>query len=136
MNFSSRFRRSERSDAYGPSSEPLPTSSDDPWVHDMDGDGKPGFTVQISVLRLISGEAYVIHRFRQGYRGRVLGSDLIRGVIVWQDEQVTLGASAVWLFIPGGGRPDPGNSFFVLWRLETPPDCQKILTMFADELRK
>lgn len=121
-----------------PLSEPLPTAPDDPRVVDLDGDGKPGFTVKVKVFGLISGETYVVQRLRQEYRGTVLSPDHIRGTVTWKDEQVTLGASASFFFIPGKGRPDPDpqRSFFVLRRIQGEETCEELRELFQEELRE
>lgn len=118
-----------------PISEALPTSPYDPRVLDLDGDGKPGFTVTVRVFGLISGETSVVQRLRQEYRGTVLGPDLVRGTISWKDEQVTLGASASFFLIPGKGRPDPDptRSFFVLRRIQGDENCEEIRELFREE---
>lgn len=116
--------------------EPLPTSPDDPRVRDQDGDGKPGFTVRVRVLGILSGETYVVQRLRQEYRGEVLGPDLIQGQILWEDEQVTLGASASFFLISGKGRPAPEEAFFIMRRLRGQETCEEILKLFAEELKR
>ncbi|MGB9758003.1 MAG: hypothetical protein ACPLRP_03335 [Candidatus Bipolaricaulaceae bacterium] len=116
--------------------DPLPTSPDDPRVRDQDGDGKPGFTVRVRILGLISGETYVVQRLKQEYRGAVLGPDLIRGQILWEDEQVTLGASASFFLISGKGRPALEEAFFLMRRLQDRENCEEVLKLFAEELRR
>lgn len=117
-----------------PTSEPLPTSPEDPRVVDPDGDGKPGFTVRI--LGLIPGETYVVQRLRQGYKGALEGGELVRGTIAWEDEQVTLGASASFFLIAGKGRPDPdpNRSFFVMRRIRGGETCAELVELFREEL--
>lgn len=121
-----------------PDTEPLPTSPDDPRVIDLDGDGKPGFTVKVRVLGLISGETYVVQRLRQEYRGIILEADLVRGTIEWIDEQVTLGASASFFLISGKGRPDPdpNRSFFVMKKITGTENCTDLTALFREELEK
>jgi hypothetical protein len=114
--------------------DPLPVTADDPRVGDPDGDGKPGFTVRVRILGLFPGETYVVQRLRQEYRGRVLSPDLIRGEILWEDEQVTLGASAVFFLISGKGRPVPEATFFVLRRLRGEATCAELEAMFIGDL--
>jgi len=119
-----------------PETEPLPTSPEDPRVVDIDGDGKPGFTVYVRILGFIPGETYVVQRLRQEYHGRVWGPDLVRGVIAWEDEQVTLGASGSFFLISGRGRPDPdpNHSFFILRRITGTETCDELIGLFQEEL--
>lgn len=112
--------------------DPLPAQAEDPRVLDPDGDGKPGFTVRVRVLGLLSGESYVVQRIRQEYRGRILSPDLVRGEVLWQDEQVTLGASSPFFLISGKGRPAPDHAFFVLHRLQGGESCAEILELFRE----
>ncbi len=116
--------------------EPLPTLADDPRVRDQDEDGKPGFTVRVRVLGILSGETYVVQRLKQEYRGEVLGPDLIRGQILWKDEQVTLGASASFFLISGKGRPALEEAFFIMRRLQGQETCEEILKLFSEELKR
>ena len=69
-------------------------------------------------------------------RGTVLGPGLIRGIISWKDEQVTLGASASFFLIPGKGRPDPApdRSFFVMRRIRGTEGCEELRELFREEL--
>ncbi len=115
--------------------EPLPTSADDPRVLDADGDGKPGFTVRVRILGLIPGESYVVQRLYQEYEGWVIGPDLLRGRIEWQDEQVTIGASAGFFLISGKGRPSPDLAFFVMRRIRENEPCSDLIRIFADDLQ-
>ncbi|MCX7844889.1 MAG: hypothetical protein N2507_06165 [Candidatus Bipolaricaulota bacterium] len=114
--------------------DPLPTEASDPRVLDPDGDGKPGFTVRIRVLGLLSGEAYVVQRLRQEYRGRIVSADQVRGTILWQDEQVTLGASSPFFLISGRGRPAPERAFFVMRRIRGTESCAELVQLFAEDL--
>lgn len=119
-----------------PTSDPLPTSPEDPRVVDPDGDGKPGFTVRVRILGLIPGETYVVQRLRQWYKGALEGGELVRGTIAWEDEQVTLGASASFFLVSGKGRPDPdpNRSFFVMRRIHGGETCEDLVELFCKEL--
>lgn len=121
-----------------PLGEALPTAPDDPRVVDLDGDGKPGFTVKIRVLGLFSGETYVVQRLRQEYRGVVQGEHLVQGTISWVDEQVTLGASASFFLLAGKGRPDPDptRSYFVMRRITGSETCLELNELFQEGLQR
>ena len=55
-----------------PENDALPTNPSDPRVFDQDGDGKPGLTVRVSILGLLSGEVYVVQRVRYRMIGTVI----------------------------------------------------------------
>ena len=121
-----------------PFSERLPQNPSDPRVVDSDGDGKPGVTTQITVLGLISGEAYVVQRSMLSLKGTVVSPDLIQGLLTWKDEQVTLAATSSFLVQSAQGRPDPvlENSYFILRRIIGNKTCEEIIALFADRLRR
>ncbi|NIV31894.1 MAG: hypothetical protein GWN58_21130, partial [Anaerolineae bacterium] len=97
-----------------PESDPLPREAGDPRVFDQDDDGKPGVTVRITILGLISGEVYLIQRDWSSLTGRAGTLDRIDGLIDWGIEQVVLGASNPFLKARGTNRPDPvaAHSYF------------------------
>ncbi len=121
-----------------PFSEPLPTSAQDPRVVDSDTDGKPGVTTRITVLGLLSGEAYVVQRSILSLQGVVSDPNFIRGILTWKDEQVTLAATSPFLSQSAQGRPDPilENSYFILRRIRGDETCEEIVTLFAGALRR
>jgi hypothetical protein len=121
-----------------PEHDPLPGTPDDPRVIDQDADGQPGITTRITVLGLISGEAYVVQRVRLAYRGVFKTADRLRGRVLWEEEQITLGASSIWLAQPAQGRPDPNldHSYFLLLRIKGDEPCEEILSLFSEELKK
>ncbi len=108
-----------------PESDPLPTSADDPRVIDQDRDGKPGLTVRVTVMGLISGEVYVVQRDRSRLTGTVVSPDAIDGLVEWTSEQSVLGASNP--FLVGGTTaridPVPEHSFFRARRVSEATTC-------------
>jgi hypothetical protein len=111
-----------------PENDPLPTRPDDPRVFDQDGDGKPGLTVRLRVLGIVSGEAYVVQRVRYRMRGTVVTPDRIEGRIEWKNEQITIGATST-LFeanTSGEPNPDPEKSTFVFQRIAPAVGCAGI----------
>jgi hypothetical protein len=112
-----------------PERDPLPTRADDARVVDQDGDGKPGLTVRVSALGIISGEVYIVQRVRTRLVGTLVSPDRIEGLVEWSTEQVTLGATS-FLFLSGlPSRPDPlaGSSSFVIQRVDPTWECADIL---------
>jgi hypothetical protein len=112
-----------------PENDPLPTSADDPRVFDQDGDGKPGLTVRVSVLGLISGEVYVVQRDRSRLSGTVVSNDAIDGLVEWTSEQSVLGASNPFLVGGTAARidPVPEHSFFRARRISEATTCADLL---------
>jgi len=111
-----------------PVNDPLPTTADDPRVFDQDGDGKPGITVRVKILGLISGEVYAVQRLSKLLEGQVVTSDLIRGLITWTNEQVTIGASTPFLNTSGDAQVDPvrERSYFVALRIDPGTTCDDL----------
>jgi hypothetical protein len=114
----------------------LPETADDPRVYDQDKDGHPEVTTRISIIGLISGEAYVVQRVRKSYKGWLENKDKIHGLHFWQDEQNTLGASTSIFEAQAQGRPDPEteHSRFTLVRITGNHSCEEILELFSHEL--
>jgi len=114
----------------------LPTEVDDPRVFDQDDDGHPGVTTKISIIGLISGEAYVVQRVRKSYKGTIEKDGLINGLLYWEDEQNTLDASSSMFAMKSKGRPDPEleHSHFRLVRIDGHESCDDIIKLFADDV--
>ncbi len=111
-----------------PVNDPLPPTADDPRVFDQDGDGNPGITVRVSILGLISGEVYAVQRLWKLLEGTVVTPDLIRGLITWTNEQVTIGASNPFLNTSGDAQIDPvrERSYFVAIRVRPGTTCDDL----------
>lgn len=117
-----------------PVNDPLPITADDPRVVDQDGDGKPGITVGVRILGLISGEVYGVQRLWKLLEGTVVTPDLIRGLITWTNEQVTIGASNPFLNTSGDARIDPvrERSYFVAIRVPVGMSCEDLKESWRD----
>lgn len=111
-----------------PVNDALPTTSDDPRVFDQDGDGKPGITVPVSIFGVISGEVYAVQRLSKLLEGTVVTPDLIRGLITWTNEQVTIGASNSFLKSDAQAEVDPvrERSYFVAIRIAPGTSCDDL----------
>ena len=120
-----------------PENEPLPTSPDDPRVFDQDGDGKPGLTVRVSIMGLISGEVYVVQRVRYRMTGTVVSPDRVEGLIEWTNEQITIAASNPLFAADTRPEPNPApeKSYFVLQRIDPPAGCEEIVEQLENLLR-
>ena len=112
-----------------PERDPLPTRAGDARVVDQDGDGKPGLTVRVSALGILSGEVYVVQRVRTRLVGTLVSPNRIEGLVEWSTEQVTLGATSFLFLSDLPSRPDPitGNSSFVIQRVDLSWECADIL---------
>lgn len=110
--------------------EALPTSSSDPRVYDQDNDGNPGMTVSISGI--ISGDIYIVQRGRNSLTSSV-SADKSRwdGLVQWDNEQVTLGASnSILTSVSPEATVDPNanNSFFRTTRVNAAMDCATVVS--------
>jgi len=128
-----RFTVPWRTEVHGarledPANDPLPTSLDDPRVFDQDRDGNPGITVRVSVLGLIRGDVYAVQRLSKLLEGTVVTPDLVRGLITWTNEQVTIGASNPFLNTSGDAKidPVPERSYFVAIRVRPGTTCDDL----------
>jgi hypothetical protein len=116
-----------------PVGEALPEDMDDPRVYDMDGDGSPGITVNVSIDNLgesMEGEVYVIQRSVLSLEGIVTEADRIEGYANYSNEQVVLGASEWWLNMGNSETqedPDRTRSYFIVQEVEGDWSCADIL---------
>lgn len=111
-----------------PATDPLPLVPDDPRVFDQDGDGQPGITVRVRILGLISGEVYAVQRLSKLLEGRVITPNLVRGLISWSNEQMTVGASNPFLKTDSQAVIDPvkERSYFVGIRVPPGTTCENL----------
>jgi hypothetical protein len=109
-----------------PTSERLPTSTDDPRVVDADEDGNPGLTVKIRGM--VNGELYVVQRGWDTYSGLVASRERIRGDVRWSTEQTVLGSNNMFLRSQPPTEPhdNPDRSFFEMIRLDGTPSCDDV----------
>lgn len=104
-----------------PEEEELPTDADDPRVFDQDGDGNPGFTIQVSGI--IDGEVYVARRGWDQFMGRFNGEGAIHGRVKWQSEEKVLDASRRMLRSSPDSVPNSEDSRFRMERIDGDVDC-------------
>ncbi|MCA9563001.1 MAG: hypothetical protein KC561_05905 [Myxococcales bacterium] len=105
--------------------DPLPEDDDDPRVQDDDQDGNPGVTVNVSGM--VDGQIYIVQRRETSLCGAG-DEDGIEGLITWQIDQTTVGASSFMLnrqteLVPV---PDPTVHRFWLSRLPNETTCAEI----------
>lgn len=111
-----------------PEKDPLPTDPKDPRIFDQDADGKPGMTLQVSVIGLFNAEIYIIQRDWNSLRGRLTSSTTLDGLVEWGSEQVILGATNPIFLNNNPTFPDPNlnNSFFRSTRVNNGTSCEQI----------
>ena len=74
-----------------PGADPLPRDADDPRVVDVDGDGQPGFSVEVEGI--IDGQVYMVQRLVRGLVGELTGGGRMRGTVTIGGGQEVIGAS-------------------------------------------
>lgn len=115
----------------------LPDDPEDPRVIDQDGDGKPGVTVRVTGL--VAGELYIVQRRTNELLGRVHDRETIDGLMIWNNEQSTLGSDNPTLiryqpeYIPN---PNAAMSFFRSSRIEPSVTCEQITDMRDSVFRR
>jgi hypothetical protein len=112
-----------------PKNDPMPTEATDPRVWDQDGDGQPGLTVQVTGI--VSGDMYIIQRDISSMVGDVIDSDRIEGLITFENDMVTVGATND-LLLQGNDYetwqdPVAENSYMVFQRVDPSWTCQEIV---------
>ncbi len=107
-----------------PETEELPQDGEDPRVLDQDGDGNPGFTIE--VRGLIDGEVYVARRGWDQFMGRLNGEGQIRGRVTWESEEKVLGASRRMLRSSPDSVPNEDASRFRMQRVSSEVDCEAV----------
>lgn len=107
--------------------ETLPTSQDDPRVHDQDQDGMPGMTVRVTGL--VDGEVWVVQRDSHEVDGVVTSADRIDGTIRWTKEQSVLGADNPLLTeaLPSVPDPEPSRSSMETVRVTDDFGCAELI---------
>jgi hypothetical protein len=123
-------------DLTDPYTDVLPTTKDDankpafqPHVFDMDHDGKPGFTVQITGA--VTGELYAVQRKTVDLSGITLGPDHAEGLSINKNQLIQLGNNNILLDRQGEGSsepdPDPKQSYFEEARIADGSTCDDVM---------
>ncbi len=112
-----------------PETDPLPDDPNDPRVFDQDGDGKPGLTVEVTILGIVEGRTYLVQRVRYALEGTVSSNDAVDGRVTWSDEQSVLGATTPLLLVDTASLPDPhpDRHVFMMRRVEDGMTCERLL---------
>lgn len=78
-----------------PLTDPMPKNKEDPAVIDMDGDGQPGISVEVTARALIKikGTMYLAQRQIFNEQLSVIDAATMQGKIIWRQEQSILGSS-------------------------------------------
>jgi len=115
-----------------PLASPMPEDAEEAerldMIYDMDGDGEPGVTAQVSGL--FTGRVFFIQRKLLELNGLALGPDRVVGLTTSRYEMIILGDTfSFW--DPGDGsanpHPDPQKSWFEERRLPTGSACGAVL---------
>ncbi len=110
--------------------DPLPTTSGDSRIYDMDGDGKVGVTITVDAS-IGSGEVYAIQRRSYALSGTVISQERIEGYITASPEQVSLDFSEFWLEYGTSedrADSDPSRSYFIIQEIDPSWGCSDILS--------
>lgn len=115
-----------------PENDALPTTDDDKRVIDEDGDGNPGFTLDVLVTGLGSAQLYMVQRSQISMVGTVESADRISGSVELERfESVVIGSTNALFEPPEPPTPNSAQSNFVLARIADGSDCDDLLA--ADE---
>jgi hypothetical protein len=121
-----------------PWNDPLPTRPDDTSITDPDGDGQPGFTVDVEGY--IDGQVYMVQRLVRGLRGTLEADGRMSGRVTGFGDQEILGASNKILeaFTPRFQQdPDESRHTFVWVRVPDEWTCQNVVAagprLFAED---
>ncbi|MBM4281273.1 MAG: hypothetical protein FJ137_11130 [Deltaproteobacteria bacterium] len=126
-----------------PFSTPLPANAEEAQqaphadrVVDMDADGNPGVTAQISGA--VQGDVYIVQRKTVTTRGVVLGPDRALGLAQNTNELVQVGNTNPLLSRQSEGgsepHPDPRRSWFEEVRVADEADCDLVMSAEDDGL--
>ncbi len=127
-----RFHADELVEVHGaelarPQTDPLPTDADDARVRDVDHDGHPGMTVEISGM--VAGSIRLAQRLRTTARGLVRSLNRFDGLVTWSSDQSILDATNLFLRTPPPSAPhkDPARSWFRAERVAADADCASVM---------
>ena len=121
-----------------PLSSPMPATASEAerreMVYDMDGDGKPGVTAEVTGI--FTGQVFFIQRKFTELSGVILGPDRSVGLTSSENEIVMLGDTfSFW--DPGEGaaspHPDLKRSWFEERRLPESSECEAVLREVFEE---
>jgi len=118
-------------------SETLPTDPEDPRLVDLEGDRKPGMTIQASILGLFKGEGYAVQRYRYRLEGTVFDANTVIGFVDWTSEQ-TMVAATNSLFMESFSDdtdPDPTKHRFVMIRIDETWTCKALREQLPNLLK-
>ena len=113
-----------------PIDEVLPQDDNDPRLRDVDNDGNPGAT--LNVTGLVSGDVYIANRNVTIATGAIIGEDRIAGTIGTTAAQRIVDASAILLNNNGTAvtdDPNPDASPFEMVRVMSNTTCADIVSM-------
>ena len=104
---------------------------------DLEGDRKPGMTIQASILGLFKGEGYAVQRYRYRLEGTVFDANTVIGFVDWTSEQ-TMVAATNSLFMESFSDdtdPDPTKHRFVMIRIDETWTCKALREQLPNLLK-
>lgn len=115
--------------------DPLPQSPSDPQVFDLDADGQPGVTIQVSgrfVLININARIYVTQRTLTQESGTLRDSQTIAGSLRWSMEQYTMGSdNSILARLTPSITPRLDGSEFTMRKLSDDATCATVKARYA-----
>lgn len=127
-----RFRADELVEIHGaelvhPNTDALPTDAKDARVRDIDHDGFPGMTVEISGM--VAGSIRLAQRLRTTARGLVRSLNRFDGLVSWSRDQSILESTNLFLKTspPSAPHKDPSKSWFRAERVPADADCATVM---------
>lgn len=112
-------------------SDPLPTTPDDPNVVDQDVDGKPGMTLRLTGL--VDGEIFVVQRGWTEVAGGPQADDELRGEVAFESEQIIIESdpeNLKDLATQATTDNTPCASYFRMKRVAADADCAQLKASF------
>jgi hypothetical protein len=127
-----RFRSDELIEIHGaelavPATDPLPEDAKDARVRDIDRDGFPGMTIEISGM--VAGSIRLAQRLRTTARGLVRSMNRFDGLVTWSRDQRILDSTNFLLRTspPSAPHKDPARSWFRAERVPADADCATVM---------
>ena len=118
-----------------PVNDALPTTSEDERVIDEDGDGNPGFTINVEVVGLGTGKIYAIQRSKITMLGSALSPDRVAGPLdLERFESVVVGSTNSLFEPPEPPTPNAAASNFVMVRMPSGSTCVNIVALDEESL--